>query len=247
MVWRGSPDPAGSSSRCFSHLGSPFQLSSPFDQILKEKINSSYSRNHQIPYCFYDWGVLHFIEGLKSRAAMDDPISHFKLPAWQRLDDKVSKRSITCTDPSQHSEQSRQRRWWTGTSRSPCCRETKGSCRDRQGSLGRLCRIGPQGRLCSSYHSHGCFPTDKEIDISHLIRKTLPGYSRGKQDFRESKIWVHPSLCTCECGRASGSCNWCPMVRVFGWLMLLWNVPKCISNFVTGITGCRGEEPPKSK
>ena len=36
------------------------------------------------------------------------------------------------------------------------------------------------------------------------------------------------------------------MVRVFGWLMLLWNVPKSISNFVTCITGCRREEPPKS-
>ena len=36
---------------------------------------------------------------------------------------------------------------------------------------------------------------------------SVPGDSRDKQGFRESKIQVRLSLCTFECGQASGSCN----------------------------------------
>merc|ERR1719150_532291 len=49
-----------------------------------------------------------------------------------------------------------------------------------------------------------------------------------------NKIFVNPKY---------GSTPLCAHASV-GEPAGLWNVPKCISNFVTGITGCRGEEPP---
>ena len=179
---------------------------------------------------------------------------------------------LTCTDPSQHWEQSHQRQRWDGTSHNPRCEETSrlDLCQVRWALLDnasmwrrKKLQFGTCPVRIAKLPLRHIFAT---VSLAPLVKifangslktnigwtmnmgakedlQCLPSCSQGTHSFHGSRIRDHLSLCTCECVPASASYKENEILQERS-LVSLWNVSPRVSNFVTSLSRFRREEPP---